>query len=255
MALIDIASSKSQSSVQNQLLSALSESARQELLSHVKKVKLKLGEVLHHAHEEIQYVYFPETCVISILATMDDGSTVEAGIIGNEGMLGLRVLLGVKKTPHSAVIQVAGSALRMRADLLGNELQSVGSALRPLLLPYTQLMLSQLSQSIACVSHHTIRQRLARWLLQMADRTGSSNLDLTQEIISLMLGIRRASAGDSLRTFKQLGLIAMRRGGIKIIDREGLESDACECYRIVKNEIEQLDAQHYRHSAARSFRA
>jgi CRP-like cAMP-binding protein len=226
--------------IQNHLLSALPEVARKDLFSHVIKVSVSLGEVLHRADEEIQYVYFPETCVISILAAMEDGSTVEVGVIGNEGMLGLRVLLGVKKTPHSAVVQVAGTALRMRAPLLEHDLRTVGSSLRPLLLPYTQALLSQLSQSVACVSQHSIRQRLARWLLQMGDRTGSASLDLTQELISLMLGIRRASAGDTLREFRDAQLIATRRGGIRIVDRPGLEKVACECYRIVKNEIDHL---------------
>jgi CRP-like cAMP-binding protein len=226
--------------IQNHLLSALPEAARKELLSHVTKVSVCLEEVLHQADAEIQYVYFPENCVISLLATMDNGSTVEVGVVGNEGMLGLRVLLGVKRTPHSAVVQVAGTALCMRAALLDDELQNVNSSLRPLLLPYTQALLTQLSQSVACVAQHSIRQRLARWLLQMADRTGSARLDLTQELISLMLGVRRASAGDSLREFKEARLIAMRRGGMRIVDRKGMESVACECYHIVKNEIDHL---------------
>ncbi len=233
--------------IQNHLLSALPEAARKDLFSHVTQVSVSVGEVLHRSQAEIQYVYFPETCVISLLAAMQDGSMVEVGVVGNEGMLGLRVLLGVKKTPHSAVVQVAGTALRMNAPLLEHDLHRVSSSLRPLLLPYTQALLSQLSQSVACVSQHSVRQRLARWLLQMADRAGSDQLDLTQELISLMLGIRRASAGESLREFRDAHLIAMRRGGIRIIDRRGLEKVACECYRIVKNEIDQL----YRHSTSR----
>ena len=226
--------------IQNQLLSALPEAARTDLLSHVTQESVSVGEVLHRADEEIQYVYFPETCVISMLAPLQDGSTVEVGVVGNEGMLGLRVLLGVKKTPHSAVVQVAGTALRMNAPLLEHDLHDVGSSLRPLLLPYTQALLSQVSQSVACVSQHSIRQRLARWLLQMADRTDSDQLDLTQELISVMLGVRRASAGEVLREFRDAHVIAMRRGGIRIIDRRGLEEAACECYRIVKNEIDHL---------------
>lgn len=226
--------------IQNHLVSALPEAARKEFFSHVTKVTVSLGEVLHGANAKIQYVYFPETCVISMLATMDNGSTVEVGVVGNEGMVGLRVLLGVKKTPHSAVVQVAGTAVRMSAALLSNDLESVGSSLRPLLLPYTQALLTQVSQSVACVSQHSIRQRLARWLLQMADRIDSDNLDLTQELISLMLGIRRASAGECLRQMKDAGLIALRRGGIRIVSRNGLENVACECYRIVKNEINLL---------------
>lgn len=226
--------------IQNSLLAALSETGRQDLGSHLTRVSLSLGQVLHQAHEEIQYVYFPENCVISILSIMEDGSTVEVGVVGREGMLGLRVLLGVKKTPHCAVVQVAGNAMRMRAQYLDQDLQGLGSSLRPLLLRYTQALLSQVSQSAACISQHSIRQRLARWLLAMSDRTGSNRLELTHEIISIMLGVRRASASENLRELQDAGLIATRRGGIRIVDSEGLANAACECYRIVKEEYDQL---------------
>lgn len=177
---------------------------------------------------------------------MEDGSTVEVGVVGNEGMLGLRVLLGVKKTPHLAAVQVAGSALRMSADLLDQDLKGVGSSLRPLLLPYTQALLSQVSQSVACISQHSIRQRLARWLLAMRDRIESNSLEITHELISLMLGIRRASASENLRELQDRGLIATRRGGIRIVDTQGLENIACECYRIVKEEYDQLYSENSR---------
>ena len=226
--------------IQNQLLAALSETGHQDLVSHLTRVSLSLGEVLHQAEEEIKYVYFPENCVISILSTMEDGSTVEVGVVGNEGMVGLRVLLGVKKTPHCAVVQVVGSDVRMRADRLDQDLKGVGSLLRPLLLRYTQALLSQVSQSAACISQHSIRQRLARWLLAMRDRTGSNSLELTHEIITVMLGIRRASASENLRELQDAGLIATRRGGIRIVDRQGLANTACECYRIVKEDYERL---------------
>ncbi len=228
--------------IQNNLLAALSETGRQDLVSHLTRVPVSLGQVLHQAHEEIQYVYFPENCVISILSIMEDGSTVEVGLVGHEGMLGLRVLLGVKKTPHCAVVQVAGNAMRMRANHLDHDLQDVGSALRPLLLRYTQALLSQVSQSAACISQHSIRQRLARWLLAMRDRTGSNNLEITHEIISIMMGIRRASASENLRELQDSGLIATRRGGIRIVDGQGLEDAACECYHIVKEEYDQIYA-------------
>jgi len=226
--------------IQNNLLAALSETGHQDLISYLTKVSVPLGEVLHQAREDIQYVYFPESCVISILSTMEDGSTVEVGVVGHEGMLGLRVLLGVKKTPHCAVVQVAGSAMRMRADRLDQDLKGVGSSLRPLLLRYTQALLSQISQSVACISQHSIRQRLARWLSAMRDRTGSNNLDVTHEIISLMMGIRRASASENLHELRDAGLIATRRGGIRIVDSQGLANTACECYRIVKEEYDRL---------------
>lgn len=226
--------------IRNNLLAALSAAGHQGLDSDLTRVSLPLGEVLHQAQEEIQYVYFPENCVISILSTMEDGSTVEVGVVGHEGMVGLRVLLGVKTTPHCALVQVAGGAMRMRADRLDQDLKEAGSTLRPLLLRYTQALLSQVSQSVACISHHSIRQRLARWLLAMSDRTGSNSLELTHEIISIMLGIRRASASENLRELQVAGLIATRRRGIRIVDSEGLANAACECYRIVKEEYERL---------------
>jgi len=232
--------------IQNQLLAALSETEHRAVVCHLRKVSVSLREVLHQANAEIKYVYFPETCVISILSTMEDGSTVEVGVVGNEGMLGLRVLLGVKKTPHLAAVQVAGSALRMSADLLDQDLKGVGSSLRPLLLPYTQALLSQVSQSVACISQHSIRQRLARWLLAMRDRIESNSLEITHELISLMLGIRRASASENLRELQDRGLIATRRGGIRIVDTQGLENIACECYRIVKEEYDQLYSENSR---------
>lgn len=226
--------------MQNNLLAALSKTGHQDLDSHLTEVSLSLGQVLHQAEEEIKYVYFPENCVISILSTMEDGSTVEVGVVGHEGMLGLRVLLGVKKTPHCAVVQVAGSAMRMRADRLEQDLKGVGSSLRPLLLRYTQARLSQVSQSAACISQHSIRQRLARWLLAMSDRTGSDSLEVTHEIISVMLGVRRASASENLHELQVAGLIATRRRGIRIVDSEGLANAACECYRVVKEDYERL---------------
>lgn len=225
---------------ENRLLGALSEPEHRELLHHLTKVSVSLGEVLHQANAEIRYVYFPDTCVISILSTMENGSTVEVGVVGNEGMLGLRVLLGVKTTPHSAVVQVAGDALRMSAHWLDEDIKGLGSSLRPLLLRYTQALLSQASQSVACISQHSIRQRLARWLLAMRDRTGSNSLQITHEIIALMLGIRRASASENLQQLQEARLIATRRGGIRIVDSQGLEKTACECYRIVKEEYRRL---------------
>ncbi|MFN2516778.1 MAG: Crp/Fnr family transcriptional regulator [Pyrinomonadaceae bacterium] len=225
---------------QNYLLAALFETEHQDLSSHLTKVSVSLGEVLHQAHTEIQYVYFPESCVISLLSTMEDGSTVEVGVVGNEGMLGLRVLLGVKKTPHSAVVQVAGNAMRMSAHSLDQDLKGVASSLRPLLMRYTQALLSQVSQSVACISQHSIRQRLARWLLAMRDRTGSNSLEITHELISLMMGIRRASASENLHQLQDAGMIATSRGGIRILNNQGLENSACECYRIVKEEYDRL---------------
>ena len=226
--------------IQNQLLTALSKADYQHLGPSLKRVTVSLGEVLHPAEKEIKYVYFPETCVVSIVATMEDGWTSEIGIVGREGMLGIRVLLGVKKTPHAAVVQVAGSAMRMPSNLLRQKITVVGNSLSTLLLPYTQALMTQLSQSVACVARHSISQRLARWLLAMRDRTGSEKLILTHEIISYMMGVRRSSISVALGELETAGLITGGRGRVIIIDTQGLERIACECYRVVKEEFDRL---------------
>ena len=225
--------------VENQLLAALLTAEYEHLAAHLEQVNLSLGEVVYQADAPIRYVYFPETAVISLLSTMEDGSTVEVGLVGREGMLGIRILLGEVTTPHSAVVQVAGTALRMSSMILNREL-GLGSPLQSLLLRYTQALLTQVRQSAACNARHSIEERLARWLLTMQDYTRTGKLQLTHELISLMMGARRASITVAAGKLQESGLIHYTRGDITVLDREGLEARACECYRIVKEEFEDL---------------
>lgn len=225
--------------IKNQLLNALLKTDYEHLAPQLKQVTLALGEIIYEAEEPIEYVYFPETAVISMLSTMEDGSTVEVGLVGSEGMLGVRVMLGARQTPHSATVQVAGTAMRMSADQLDKELH-LGSPLQFMLLRYTQTLLNQIRQSSACNIHHSINQRLARWLLTMQDYAKSDELHLTHEIIGMMMGSRRASVTEAAGKLQDKGLISYARGYIKIVDRAGLEAQTCECYQVVKEAFDSL---------------
>jgi CRP-like cAMP-binding protein len=227
-------------SLKNQLLSAPEDYAL--LAPDLQPVVLSLSEKLYWANEPARYVYFPETAVISMLSMMEDGSSTEVGLVGREGMLGVRVLLGARETPHAAVVQVAGTALRMEASALDRVLH-LGSPLQTLLLRYTQSLLTQIRQSAACNIQHSIYERFARWLLSMRDYARSDELHLTHELISLMMGTRRAGVSVAAAKLQEAGLIHYQRGSITIVDREGLEAAACECYRIVKRETNYLYAK------------
>ena len=229
-------------SLKNQLLSALSPEEYALLAPDLQPVVLSLSEKLYWANEPAYHVYFPETAVISMLSMMEDGSSTEVGLVGREGMLGVRVLLGVRETPHAAVVQVAGTALRMEAGALDKVLH-LGSPLQTLLLRYTQALLTQIRQSAACNIQHSIHERFARWLLSMRDYARSDELHLTHELISLMMGTRRAGVSVAAAKLQEAGLINYQRGSITIVDGEGLEAAACECYRIVKRETNHLYAQ------------
>lgn len=223
----------------NQLLNALLKAEYERLLPHLEQISLSLGEAIYEVDEPIRYVYFPETSVISILSTMEDGSTVEVGLVGNEGMLGIRVMFGARTTPHSAVVQVAGTAMRMSAEMLDRELR-LGSPLQALLLRYTGALLNQVRQSLACNNRHSVNERLARWLLSMQDYAGTNELVLTHEIIAAMMGNRRAGVTTAMGKLRDRGLIDSSRGNVTITDRQGLEAATCECYQIVKDEFAQL---------------
>lgn len=170
---------------------------------------------------------------------MKDGGSVEVGLVGNDGMVGLSVVLGDEISPNQAIVQIADGALRMSVAALREELKQEG-ALLSLLLRSTLYMLKQVSQTAACNGSHTVGERLARWLLMCHDRVQGDELKLTQEFIAQMLGIRRAGVSEAAIVLQSRGLISYSRGHIKIIDRPGLEEFACECYRIVKAEYDRL---------------
>lgn len=227
---------------ENKVLAALNGSGSQTLLSQLERVSLPQGEVIYEPDSQIKYVYFPETAICSMLCTMEDGSTVEIGPIGDEGMVGLNIFFGGSISPTRVIVHVAGSAMRLKAEVLRTELQAERSAMPRLLLRYTQMLLGMTGQSGSCYKLHRLEQQFARWLLTMQDYVGMDDLRLTHELIALTLGVRRAGITEAACDFKGAGVITYQRGHIQVVDRPGLEAKACECYGVIKGEYERLYA-------------
>ena len=235
--MIDVA--QSPPFTENQILAALDKTEYQHLFSQLKRVSVTLGEHTYEADGPITYVYFPETAVFSMLATMEDGRTVEVGPVGNEGLVGLRVALGAKTTPDRVIVHIAGTALRLNATTLIAELAKGRTALSDHLARYTRMLLAMTGRTVACNKLHSLEQQLARWLLTMNDYVGHE-LRLTHELMALTLGVRRAGVTVAAKSFKNSGVIDYRRGYIQVVDRKGLEEIACECYPIIKAEYERV---------------
>lgn len=226
---------------ENKILAALEREMAPDFFTRLERVSMNRGEVVYEADSRIDYVYFPETAVFSMLCTMRDGRTVEVGPVGDEGMAGLRVFLGADDTPDRVIVHVAGSAMRLKADALREALRDGPRALPGKLLRYTQMLLTMTGRSAACNKLHSLEQQLARWLLTMGDYT-SDEMYLTHELISLTLGVRRPGVTEASRAFKEAGVIDYRRGNIRIVDRMRLEEVACECYAVIKGEYQRLYA-------------
>lgn len=223
----------------NQILAALPEIEYQRLIPDLKPVDLSIGTILQEPGETITEVYFPNRAMISLVSIMENGSTTEIGLIGNEGMVGLPVILGGLCTSSRSIVQIPGTAMKLSADVLRREFQR-GEKLEYVLLLYTQALLTQVSQSAACNRQHTIEQRLARWLLSVQDCVLSDNLPLTQEFIANMLGTRRSGVTVAAGILQQAGMIRYRRGMITILNQHELEATSCECYRLVQGEFMRL---------------
>lgn len=221
------------------LLSTLPQDCYGRLRPSLEPVNLSLAEVIYEPHERPAYVHFPTTAVISVLYTMQNGSTAEIGLVGNDGLIGISLFLGGDTGPRRAVVQIAGHAYRMPAAVLQEEFAR-GGPFQKMLLRYTCALISQISQTAVCNRLHSVEQRLCRWLLLMQDRTNSDELPLTQEFISSMLGDRRETITIAAGRLQSAGVIHYVRGHISILDRQGLEAHSCECYRIVKAELAQL---------------
>ena len=229
----------SQSESVNRLLAAVSEDEYQGIAAELESVSLELGKILHRQDEVIDYVYFPQTAIVSLLTDLADGSGIEVGLVGSEGMVGLSVIMGVERSSKVATVQGSGTALRMRASKI-KEAFGRGGKLQRLLLRYTYALMGQISQSAACNRRHSIDGRLARWLLMYHDRWSSDTFELTQDFLANMLGCRRAGVSEAAQELELSGFIRQSRGRITIIDREGMEDFTCECYRVVKNEYDQI---------------
>ena len=225
----------------NKILAALDKTDYQHLFSQLERVSLSLGELVYEADGPINSVYFPETAVFSMLATMEDGRTVEVGPVGKEGLVGLRIALGADTTPDRVLVHMPGTALRLRASVLKAELVNVRTALSQKLTRYTRMLLTMTARTGACNKLHSLEEQLARWLLTMNDYVGDE-LHLTHDLMALTLGVRRAGVSVAAGNFRNSGAIDYKRGYIHVVDRKGLEEVACECYQIIKNEYDDLYA-------------
>lgn len=224
---------------QNTLLAALPESIRDRLFPHLQYVEMPLGAVLYESGSKLQHVYFPTTSIVSLLYVMEDGASGEIAVVGREGILGIALFMGGETTPSRATVQSAGHGFRLKAQLLKDEFNRAGPVMH-LLLRYTQALITQMAQTAVCNRHHSINQQLCRWLLLSLDRLPSHELTMTQELIANMLGVRREGVTEAAGRLQSAGLILYSRGHITVLNRPGLEAEACECYRVVKKEYDRL---------------
>jgi CRP-like cAMP-binding protein len=223
----------------NRLLAALPRDEYDRLHTNLEKVSLPLKEILYEANGPIAHVFFPLNGVVSLVISMEGGFTLEVGTIGNEGMVGTPVFLGSESSPTRAISQVPGEALRMEATVFQEEMKRDG-LLYGLVQRYTQAMINQISQSTVCNRRHSVQKRMCRWLLMSHDRVGTDEFQLTQEFLSQMLGVRRPTVSAVAGILQKAGLLTYRRGRMTILDRKGLEAASCECYQVVREELDRL---------------
>jgi CRP-like cAMP-binding protein len=223
----------------NRLLAALPDIDYQELLPALEPVPMQLGKAVYESGAPQGYVYFPTTSIVSLLYVLADGATAEIAVTGNEGLVGISLFMGGETTPSRAVVQSAGAGYRLRGALLKKEFER-GGALQHLLLRYTQALITQMTQTAVCNRHHAVDQQLCRWLLLSLDRRPGNNLEMTQELIANMLGVRREGVTEAAGKLQAEGLIEYNRGKITVLDRERLEARVCECYEVVKREYDRL---------------
>jgi CRP-like cAMP-binding protein len=224
---------------QNHLLDALPARDYERLAPNLEMVPMRLGDVLYESGDKLRHVYFPTTSIISLLYVMEDGASAEIAVVGNEGILGISLFMGGETTPSRAVVQSAGDAYRLKAELLKSEFGRFGPTMH-LLLRYTQALITQMAQTAVCNRHHSVDQQLCRWLLLSLDRLATNELCMTQELIANMLGVRREGVTEAAGKLQDAGLIHYRRGRITVLDRRGLEARSCECYQVVKAEFDRL---------------
>jgi len=223
----------------NRLLAGLPEQELRELEGHFEQVDLKAGAPIYSRNQRPTHVYFPLKGVASLVSDMEDGVVIEIATIGPEGIVGLPVVFGGETTPHRALMQVAGNAVRIPSDIFV-ELQSRMPHLGRLLMRYALALLNQIGQNAACNRAHTIEERAARWLLMTHDRVHEDRFYLTQEFLAQMLGVRRPTVSLAAGLLMKAGLIEYSRGQITILNRKGLEAASCECYRVITEEFERL---------------
>jgi len=223
----------------NHLLAALPKMEWQRWHDQLELVDLKLGQVLYESGCKLSHVYFPVDAIVSLLTVLEDGDSAEIAVVGNEGIVGVSLFMGGETTPSRAVVQSAGSCIRLSAQVLKTEF-NISPAVMHLLLRYTQALITQMTQTAACNRHHTLDEQLCRWLLLSLDRLHTKHLVMTQELIANMLGVRREGVTEAAGRLQRAGLISYTRGKIEVLNRAGIEERSCECYAVVKKEYDRL---------------
>ena len=223
----------------NGLLGKLPLDVCTRLVPELRLVPLPVGKVLYEAKAHQDHVYFLRSGIVSLLNVLENGDASEIAMVGNEGMVGTAVLVDSQSTPSRAVVQVAGEALALRADVVDREFKLSGE-FQFVLLRYTQALIAQMAQTVICTRHHPIEKQLCRWLLLCLDRLEGDELNLTQEAIATLLGVRREGITGAAGRLQEAGLIRYSRGRILILDRIGLEQRSCECHAVVEKEYERL---------------
>jgi CRP-like cAMP-binding protein len=224
---------------QNHLLAAFPTAEYERLSAGLELVPMLLGQVLSESGGRMHHVYFPTTCIVSLLYVLEDGSSAEIGVVGNEGIVGISLFMGGETTPSRAVVRSTGHAYRLKAPLLLQEFSRGGPVMR-MLLRYTQSLITQMTQTAVCNRHHSVEKQLCRALLLSLDRMSGNSLTMTQELIASMLGVRREGVTEAAGNLQRAGLIRYSRGHIDVLDRAGLEKAVCECYAVVKVEYQRL---------------
>ena len=223
----------------NHLLAAFPQAEYERVAADLELVPMPLGQVLSESGLAMPYVYFPTTCIVSLMYVLEDGACAEIAVVGNEGIVGFSLFMGGGSTPSRAVVRGGGHAYRLRANLLMREFERAGPVQR-LLLRYMQALITQMTQTAVCNRHHSVEQQLCRTLLLTLERLNGSSLVLTHELIAGVLGVRREGISEAAGNLQRLGLIRYSRGHIEVLDRDGLERATCECYRVVKVEFQRL---------------
>lgn len=223
----------------NQLLAALPSEVLSRLRQQLEFVELPLGSVLYESGCPQSHVYFPSTAIISLLYVTEAGSSAEIAVVGNEGVVGIALFMGGETRPNRAVVQSAGFGFRLESEVVKAEFDR-SSPVKHLLLRYVQAQITQSAQTTVCNRHHSVDQQLCRRLLMSLDRLRVNELNMTQELIANMLGVRREGVTEAALKLQQAGLISYARGHITVLDRPGLERRTCECYAVVKAEYDRL---------------
>jgi CRP-like cAMP-binding protein len=225
--------------IENRILASLPVEEYERIAPYLEEIRMNLGEVLFEPDQKIEYVHFPKRGIISVCAVMEDGTQIEVGVIGNEGMCGLPVLFDTKTVPLQSMVQIPDGAVRMGAEAFKREIEHCPH-LRQSLMHYSQAFFIQAAQTAACNRLHPLDGRLARWMLMCQDRMQSELLPITHEVMSIMLGVRRAGVSVAANKLKMDGVIDYQRGLVRIRNRSGLEAVSCECYGVIRKAFDRF---------------